>query len=129
MLSASLARLAEARGSGLPVEGLVIAETLSLEAPQPRFGCVLGAVEFGDFQVDVVVSELPGSPSWAKAQAAGLRVMVNNFAHLVMPLLFGSLGAALGFFPVFLTNSAILVAGGTLMRWSSARDAGTRQPT
>ena len=67
------------------------------------------------------------SPRGRGAESAGLRVMVNNFAHLAMPLIFSSLGAALGFFPVFLSNSALLVAGGALMRWSSARDSGDRQ--
>lgn len=67
------------------------------------------------------------SPHGRAAESAGLRVMVNNFAHLVMPLIFGSLGAALGFFPVFISNSALLVAGGALMRWSSARDSGDHQ--
>ena len=61
------------------------------------------------------------SPQGRAAESAGLRVMVNNFGHLAMPLIFGSLGAALGFFPVFLSNSVLLVAGSALMRWGRAR--------
>lgn len=68
------------------------------------------------------------SPQGRAAESAGLRVMVNNIAHLGMPLLFGSLGAAWGFFPVFLSTSAMLVAGGALMRLSGARGQGRRQP-
>jgi hypothetical protein len=41
-----------------------------------------------------------------------------------MSLLFGSLGTSFGFFPVFISNSVLLVASGALMRWSSARDSG-----
>ena len=67
------------------------------------------------------------SPRGRAAESAGLRVMVNNFGHLVMPLIFGSLGAALGFFPVFISNSVLLIAGGALMRRSSARDSGYQQ--
>jgi MFS family permease len=67
------------------------------------------------------------APRGRGSESAGLRVMVNNFVHLVMPLIFGSLGAALGFFPVFISNSALLVAGGALMRWSSARESVDRQ--
>ena len=67
------------------------------------------------------------SPRGRAAESAGLRVMVNNFAHLIMPLVFGSMGAAFGFFPVFISNSVLLVAGGALMRWSSARDSGDHQ--
>jgi hypothetical protein len=36
--------------------------------------------------------------------------------HLLIPLLFGSLGTAFGYAPVFLSNSAMLLAGGGLMR-------------
>jgi hypothetical protein len=42
--------------------------------------------------------------------------MVNNVTHLVIPLLFGSVGTAFGYMPVFLSNSALLTAGGFLMR-------------
>lgn len=63
------------------------------------------------------------SPHGRASEAAGLRVMVNNIAHTVMPLIFGSLGTALGFFPVFISNSVLLFASGALMRWSGARDS------
>lgn len=56
------------------------------------------------------------SPPERVTEASGVRVMVNNFMHLVIPLVFGSLGMAFGFFPVFLSNSAMLLAGGFLMR-------------
>lgn len=56
------------------------------------------------------------SPPGRASEAAGLRVTVNNVAHLVIPLLFGSLGTAFGYAPVFVSNSAMLVAGGFLMR-------------
>ena len=56
------------------------------------------------------------SPRERVSESTGLRVTVNNFAHLVIPLFFGSLGTAFGYFPVFVSNSAMLVAGGLLMR-------------
>jgi hypothetical protein len=40
--------------------------------------------------------------------------MINNFTHIVVPLLFGSLGTAFGVAPVFIANAAILGAGGIL---------------
>jgi predicted MFS family arabinose efflux permease len=67
------------------------------------------------------------SPHGRAAESAGLRVMVNNLGHLAMPLIFGSLGAALGFYPVFISNSVLLVAGGALMRWSSGRNPGDHE--
>ena len=56
------------------------------------------------------------APTGRASEAAGLRVMVNNVAHLGIPLLFGSVGAAFGFVPVFVSNAAMLLAGGELMR-------------
>jgi predicted MFS family arabinose efflux permease len=64
------------------------------------------------------------SPHGRTAESSGLRATVNNFTHIVIPLVFGSLGAAFGFFPVFLTNSAILVAGGIIMRRNRPPDPG-----
>ena len=62
------------------------------------------------------------APSGRASEAAGLRVMVNNVAHLIIPLFFGSVGTAFGFVSVFLTNAAMLVAGGEFMR--RKKDAG-----
>jgi MFS family permease len=61
------------------------------------------------------------APSGRASEAAGLRVMVNNVMHLVIPLLFGSVGTAFGYMPVFLSNSALLTAGGFLMRRQPAK--------
>lgn len=60
------------------------------------------------------------APRGRVAESAGLRVTVNNFTHLVIPLVFGSVGTAFGYMPVFVSNSAMLVAGGFLMRRNSA---------
>lgn len=64
------------------------------------------------------------SPQGRVAESTGLRVTVNNFAHLVIPLVFGSVGTVFGFFPVFVSNSAMLVAGGFLMRRNNAPRSG-----
>ena len=62
------------------------------------------------------------SPRERVSEASGLRATVNNFAHLVMPLFFGSLGTAFGYFPVFISNSTMLVASGLLMRRNITTD-------
>jgi MFS family permease len=54
------------------------------------------------------------APPGRSGEALGLRLMINNFTHIVVPLLFGSLGTAFGIVPVFIANSAILGAGGIL---------------
>src|SRR5665811_1130889 len=41
------------------------------------------ALNLRDSGVDVVVSEAPGSPSWAKAEAAGLKIMTTAEAAKV----------------------------------------------
>ena len=64
------------------------------------------------------------SPRERVSEASGLRVTVNNFSHLVIPLFFGSIGTAFGFFPVFISNSMMLVVGGILMRRNITPDAG-----
>lgn len=64
------------------------------------------------------------SPRERVSESTGLRVTVNNFAHLMIPLLFGSIGTVFGYFPVFISNAAMLVAGGLLMRRSITPDPG-----
>ena len=58
------------------------------------------------------------APTGRASEAAGLRVTVNNFTHLVIPLVFGTLGTAFGYAPVWLANSALLGVGGWLVRRS-----------
>ncbi len=41
------------------------------------------------------------SPRGRVSESTGLRVTVNNYGHLVIPLAFGSVGTVFGFFPVF----------------------------
>lgn len=61
------------------------------------------------------------APAGRSSEAAGLRVVVNNVMHLFIPLLFGSVGTAFGYAPVFLSNAVLLVAGGFVMRRHNAR--------
>lgn len=58
------------------------------------------------------------APAGRASEAAGLRVTVNNVTHLVIPLVFGTLGTAFGYAPVWLGNSLLLGAGGWLVRRS-----------
>ena len=56
------------------------------------------------------------TPPGRVAESMGLLKTMNNFTHLVVPVVFGSVGAAFGFSTVFLSNAAMLGAGGFLMR-------------
>jgi MFS family permease len=56
------------------------------------------------------------APAGRAAECAGLRVTVNNVMHLGVPLVFGAVGSAFGYVPVFVANALMLAAGGVLMR-------------
>ena len=56
------------------------------------------------------------TPPGRVAESIGLLRTFYNFLHLVIPVVFGSVGAAFGYAPVFLSNTAILVGSGLLMR-------------
>jgi predicted MFS family arabinose efflux permease len=56
------------------------------------------------------------APPSRLTEAFGLHKTVRNATHLVVPIVFGSVGAAFGFATVFLSNSALLAAGGLLLR-------------
>jgi hypothetical protein len=45
-----------------------------------------------------------------------MRVTINQFMHIAVPIIFGSLGTAFGIAPVFFINSVILAGGGLLNR-------------
>lgn len=66
------------------------------------------------------------APKGRASEAAGLRVTVNNFTHFVIPLIFGSIGTAFGFAPVWLSNSALLGVGGWLVRRAASPLGGRR---
>ena len=51
------------------------------------------------------------APPGRAAEGAGVRVMFNNVTHTIVPLLFGGIGTALGFAPVFVSCSALLLGG------------------
>ena len=61
------------------------------------------------------------SPPGRVAEGAGVRVMFNNVTHLVVPLLFGGVGTAFGFAPVFASCSALLLSGSYYSHRSSTR--------
>lgn len=56
------------------------------------------------------------APGGRSGEALGLRATLNNFTHMVTPLLFGTIGTAFGVMPVFLCNSLMLAGGGLIMR-------------
>lgn len=66
------------------------------------------------------------SPPGRASEGAALRILFNHCTHLVVPLAFGGLGTVLGFAPVFVSGSALLIFGswyGQMVGRRSARMA------
>ena len=66
----------------------------------------------GATQPSIMALVYATAPSGRAAEAVGVRTVVLNASHTVLPLLFGAVGAALGMSPVFWTMSVALAAGG-----------------
>jgi MFS family permease len=56
------------------------------------------------------------APEGRSGEALGLRLTLNNFMHIAIPLIFGSIGTVFGVAPVFLANAAVMTAGGLISR-------------
>ncbi len=56
------------------------------------------------------------TPAGRIAESVGVLRAAYNITNLLVPIVFGSVGSAFGFSTVFLSNTAMLVAGGFLMR-------------
>ena len=52
------------------------------------------------------------APANRAGEALGLRLTVNKFTEILVPIAFGSLGTAAGIFPVFWANALLLLIGG-----------------
>lgn len=63
------------------------------------------------------------TPPGRQSEGAGVRVMFNNVVHLVVPVVFGAIGTALGFLPVFASISMLLISGSVYTHRSNARNA------
>jgi MFS family permease len=65
------------------------------------------------------------SPKGRAGEATGMRITVNQVAHMVIPLVFGAVGSAVGLSAVFFANAGFLVAGG-YMSWRNHAPLPTR---
>ncbi|MES2756755.1 MAG: MFS transporter [Pseudomonadota bacterium] len=52
------------------------------------------------------------SPPGRSGEALGMRLTVNKFTQIMVPLVFGSLGSAFGIVPIFATTALLLLGGG-----------------
>lgn len=63
------------------------------------------------------------SPAGRTGEALGLRFSFVNLTHMVIPLVFGTVGSALGLATVFVTNSVLLLGGA----YANARGAASER--
>ncbi|MDB5790376.1 MAG: transporter [Massilia sp.] len=79
---------------------------------------VMGAVSFllglglGCGQPLSIVLTYNNSPPGRVGEALGIRLAVNKFTQIAVPILFGTMGTSFGIFPVFWSNAALLLVGG-----------------
>lgn len=64
------------------------------------------------------------APPGRSGEALGMRVTLNNFMHITIPLFFGAIGTFFGgAAPVFLANAAIMTVGGVLSHKAAPKPA------
>lgn len=56
------------------------------------------------------------APAGRSGEALGMRITVNKFIQITVPILFGSIGSLFGLLPVFWANGVLLMGGGYLGR-------------
>ncbi|MBI2294523.1 MAG: MFS transporter [Betaproteobacteria bacterium] len=78
--------------------------------------CFLLGLGMGLGQPLTVILTYNYSPAGRTGEALGLRIAVNNSMHVVVPVLFGAIGSAVGLSPVFWLGSAILALSGLASR-------------
>jgi MFS-type transporter involved in bile tolerance (Atg22 family) len=66
------------------------------------------------------------TPAGRIAESFGLQKTVRNTTHLVVPIVFGSVGAAFGVTTVFISNAVILATSGLLLRNAGIPDSNPR---
>lgn len=92
-----------------------------LQSPLAMGLCsVLLGFSLGSVQPMILTSLHQATPEHRHGEALGLRMMTINASSIVMPMLFGSVGAAVGVAGVFWAVGAT-VAGGTRAAWGLRR--------
>jgi len=99
---------------------LLVAGVTYFAFPMVENAFLLGLISFvlglglGCGQPLSIILTYNHAPANRAGEALGLRLTVNKFTQIVVPLVFGSLGTAAGIFPVFWLNALLLLAGGYL---------------
>ena len=93
---------------------------------------------FQEFQALVIISFILGlglgcgqpislsmaytaSPTGRTGEVLGFRLTINKTVQFLVPIIFGSLGAVIGFFSIFLSSVVLLCAGSVYILLSRLR--------
>ncbi len=97
---------------------LIVAGVTYLGFPLVENAVLLGLISFvlglglGCGQPLSIILTYNHAPANRVGEALGLRLTVNKFTEILVPIAFGSLGTAAGIFPVFWANALLLLIGG-----------------
>lgn len=59
-----------------------------------------------------IVMVYNSSPKGRTGEVLGLRLMINNIVQFLVPIIFGSIGLIISFFPIFLANAFLFLTSG-----------------
>jgi MFS family permease len=129
-MSSATRRLGEV---GVLTASLFIAGVTYLAVPFVSQAPILAGIAFllgiglGCAQPLTILLTYNHAPAGRSGEALGMRLTVNKFTQIIVPIVFGGLGSAFGLLPVFWANGAFLLAGGVVSlaerRISAAKDA------
>jgi predicted MFS family arabinose efflux permease len=101
---------------------LALSAIAFLTVPLTSHPALLGAASFalglglGCGQPLTMLLSFNAAPAGRAAEAIAMRLSVSYGAHIVIPPVFGTVGAALGLAPIFWTCALLLTAGAALTR-------------
>ncbi len=112
---------------GVLTASLFIAGACYVLLPMATDIVLLSALSFvlgfglGSAQPLTIIITYNQAPAGRSGEALGLRLTINKITQIGVPLVFGSMSAALGVLPVFWAAAAFLVGGGLISTMSRKR--------
>jgi MFS family permease len=106
--------------AGVLTASLLMAGATFMLVPFVSHALLLGAVAFllgiglGCAQPLTILLTYNHAPKGRSGEALGMRLTVNKFTQILVPLAFGAMGSAFGLVPVFWANGLFLLAGGAV---------------
>jgi MFS family permease len=105
---------------GVLTASLLMAGATFMLVPFVSHALLLAAVAFllgiglGCAQPLTILLTYNHAPKGRSGEALGMRLTVNKFTQILVPLAFGAMGSAFGLVPVFWANGLFLLAGGAV---------------